>query len=156
MITLREETPSDIDAREALLDSCFGPERFEKTCERLREGRLPADHLALVAADGEEIVGSVRLWHVAAGPNRPALLLGPLAVDPARRSLGIGGKLMRSLWLPGSYDRERFLGIELAPGALDGARGLVSATGALEPKPDLAALAAAATRSDVGRWRRAA
>lgn len=190
MITLREETSSDIDAREALLDSCFGPERFEKTCERLREGRLPADHLALVAADGEEIVGSVRLWHVAAGPNRPALLLGPLAVDPARRSLGIGGKLMRSslgqakalghravllvgnapyygrfgfaakttgsLWLPGSYDRERFLGIELAPGALDGARGLVSATGALEPKPDLAALAAAATRSDVGRWRRAA
>ena len=90
MIEIREETLRDIDAREALLDACFGPARFQKTCERLREGRLPARGLALVAEQDGALIGTVRLWHVSAGPGRPALLLGPLAVDPARRSLGLG------------------------------------------------------------------
>jgi predicted N-acetyltransferase YhbS len=35
----------------------------------------------------------------------------------------------RSLHLPGPVDRHRFLGLELTPGALDGAEGLVSAAG---------------------------
>jgi predicted N-acetyltransferase YhbS len=160
---IREETPPDILAREALLDACFGDERFEKTCERLREGRLPAEHLSLVIEHDGALVGTVRLWHVSAGRNRPALLLGPIAVDPALQGLGLGGKLMRAalnraaalrhkavllvgdaryyerfgfsqeaikgLWLPGPYERERFLGLDLQPGALAGARGLVSATG---------------------------
>jgi predicted N-acetyltransferase YhbS len=39
-------------------------------------------------------VGTVRLWHVSAG-GRPALVLGPLAVDPACRELGIGAALMK-------------------------------------------------------------
>ncbi len=37
----------------------------------------------------------------------------------------------RSLHLPGPVDRARFLGLELTPGALDGAEGLVSAAGHL-------------------------
>ena len=36
-----------------------------------------------------------------------------------------------ALWLPGPYERDRFLALELEAGALDNARGLVSATGAL-------------------------
>jgi len=36
---------------------------------------------------------------------------------------------------------------ELDPGALDGAHGLISATGTLAPKPELAALIARADRS---------
>src|SRR5688572_31551921 len=94
MITIREESFHDVEAREALLDSCFGPTRFQKTCERLREGRKAADGLSLVIEQNGEIVGTVRLWHVCAGPNRPALMLGPLAVDPKLQSLGLGGKLM--------------------------------------------------------------
>ena len=43
------------------------------------------------------------------------------------------------LWLPGPFERERFLGLELAPGALAGARGLVSATGRVAEKPEVAA-----------------
>jgi predicted N-acetyltransferase YhbS len=35
----------------------------------------------------------------------------------------------RSLHLPGPVERARFLGLELTPGALDGAEGLVSAAG---------------------------
>ncbi|KFG70482.1 N-acetyltransferase [Microvirga sp. BSC39] len=183
MITIREETFHDVDAREALLDACFGPARFQKTCERLREGRLPADGLSLVIDRDGEIIGTVRLWHVSAGPNRPALMLGPIAIDPSVQSLGLGGKLMRealkragqlghkavllvgdapyyerfgfstektgSLWLPGPYERGRFLALELEEGSLDGARGLVSATGTLEQKPDLGALVAAAAQ---GAW----
>src|SRR5690606_18279880 len=58
-----------------------------------RAGRLPAAGLALVARDGDRVVGSVRLWNVSAG-GVPALLLGPLAADPALQGRGIGGGLM--------------------------------------------------------------
>ena len=183
MITIREETFHDVEPREALLDACFGPARFQKTCERLREGRMPADGLSLVIDRDGDVIGTVRLWHVSAGPNCPALMLGPIAIDPSVQSLGLGGKLMRealkragqlghkavllvgdapyyerfgfstektgSLWLPGPYERNRFLALELESGALHGARGLVSATSAFEQKPDLGALVAAAAH---GAW----
>jgi len=42
MVTIREEKFSDAVAREALLDEAYGADRFTKTSERLREGRLPA------------------------------------------------------------------------------------------------------------------
>jgi predicted N-acetyltransferase YhbS len=177
-IVLRDETVCDVEARETLLDACFGPDRFEKTSERLREGRLPADSLSLVVEQDGALIGTVRLWHVLAGPGRPALLLGPLAVDPLRQGLGIGSRLMREalrraadlghravllvgdapyyerfgfsaekaagLWLPGPFERGRFLARDLVPGALDGAFGLVSATGTPERAPDWAALLATA------------
>jgi predicted N-acetyltransferase YhbS len=44
----------------------------------------------------------------------------------------------RSLHLPGPVDRARFLGLELTPGALDGAEGLVAAAGILARGDDLA------------------
>ena len=173
MIAIRDESLIDAPVREALLDTCFGEERLRKTCERLREGRRPTDGLALVAEMDRRVIATVRLWHVGAGPGRPALMLGPIAVDPALQGLGVGAKLMRcaleraraqghaavllvgdapyyarfgfsaemtaDLRLPGPYERERFLAFELVPGALDGARGLVAATGAFGEKPDLAA-----------------
>lgn len=95
-LAIRDEAEADVPARERLLDDAFGACRFEKTSERLREGRLPAKGLSLVAERDGELVGTVRLWHVAAGPNRPALLLGPLAVDESLRGAGIGGTLMRA------------------------------------------------------------
>ena len=79
--------------REALLDACFGENRHGRTCQRLRDGRAPATGLALSAMREGKLVGTVRLWHVSAG-GRPALVLGPLAVDPACRELGIGAALM--------------------------------------------------------------
>src|SRR5262245_55490465 len=95
MITIRQERKSDAAEREAVLELAYGPVRFTKTSERLREGRLPADGLSLVAVEDDRIVGTVRLWHVTAGPGRPALLLGPLAVHPGCRSRGIGAALMQ-------------------------------------------------------------
>jgi predicted N-acetyltransferase YhbS len=176
MVTIRNELPADINARDDLLDRVWGPSRFHKTAERLREGRRPAAGLSLIAERDGQVVGTVRLWDVCAGPGRPAVLLGPLAVDEAARCRGIGGGLMRraiaaarrrkhramllvgdaayyerfgfsaqktgALWLPGPYERQRLLGVELAPGALDGAHGLVSATGQAAPAPSLDALIA--------------
>ncbi|MFZ3181289.1 MAG: GNAT family N-acetyltransferase, partial [Methylocystis silviterrae] len=46
---IRDEAPSDHAAREALLDDAFGPARFLKTCQRLRDGSAPAPGLALAA-----------------------------------------------------------------------------------------------------------
>src|SRR5262249_60707526 len=84
----RKERPAEAATRDALLDLAYGPARFAKTSERLREGRRP--ELALVAAEGRRVVGTVQLWRVSAGPDRPALLLGPLAGAPDRRKRGIG------------------------------------------------------------------
>jgi predicted N-acetyltransferase YhbS len=95
MLTIRNEKPSDAAAREALLDLAYGPARFGKPSQRLRARRRPAEGLALVAIEDGRLVGTVRLWEVAAGPARAALLLGPLAVDPDCRRRGIGAALMQ-------------------------------------------------------------
>ena len=94
MIHFDTEHPSDFTAREALLDRVMGRARVLKPSERLRRGRLPARGLALVARAGAKLVGTVRLWNVTAG-DTPALLLGPLAVDQAAQTEGIGSDLMR-------------------------------------------------------------
>ena len=188
MVTIREEKLVDVAARETLLDEAYGAARFAKTSERLREGRLPADGLSLVASDRGRIVGTVRLWNVSAGPGCDALLLGPLAVHPTQRNRGIGSALMRraiararlaghraiflvgdaayygrfgfaaastaELWMPGRFERDRLLALELAPAALAGARGLIAAPGRAEPKPDLNALIATASGDRLARPRR--
>ena len=94
MTTIDLERAGDGPAREALLDRAMGFERFLKPSQLLRDGRLPADGLSLVARDGGRLVGSVRLWNVLAG-GRPALLLGPLAVATEHQGRRVGSRLMR-------------------------------------------------------------
>jgi predicted N-acetyltransferase YhbS len=93
MVRLVIERPDHAPAVERLIDAGFGEARWHKTCQRLRDGRTPVEALSLVALDREQLVGTVRLWTVKAGRRR-ALLLGPLAVDPARRDEGIGAALV--------------------------------------------------------------
>ena len=90
---IRGERASDVAAREALLDACFGDNRHMRTCQRLRDGRAPAEGLSLSAVAQGRLVGTVRLWHVSAG-GIPALMLGPLAVEASSRQLGVGAALM--------------------------------------------------------------
>ncbi|HTE96813.1 MAG TPA: N-acetyltransferase [Bradyrhizobium sp.] len=225
---IRSERASDVVAREALLDACFGENRHMRTCQRLRDGRAPAEGLALSAVrqgllsrirsshrlphdrertsnsigtaedskcacggcfgnspedtcrggvgnfrNATRLVGTLRLWHVSAGGVR-ALVLGPLAVDPSCRELGVGAALMNhalaaakarghgavvllgdapyyarfgftaektgELSLPGPFERDRLLGLELREGALDGAWGMIAPAGpaARQSKPRLA------------------
>ena len=93
-MTIRPEGRRDVAAREALLDAAFGDARFARTAERLREGRLPANGLSFVACGAAGLIGTVRLWNISAGPGRPALLLGPLAVAPHARNRGVGAALV--------------------------------------------------------------
>lgn len=95
MIRIDNELHTDADAREALLDAAFGPARFEKTCQRLRDGRLPAEGLSFAAKENGEVIGTLRFWHISAGPGRRALLLGPLAIARSHEGRGIGGGLMK-------------------------------------------------------------
>ncbi len=94
-LAIRQEARADAACREALLDAAFGAARFTKTSERLRDGRKPARGLALSATLDGEFAGTLRLWNINAG-GVDALLLGPLAVGVAHRSLGIGAALMRA------------------------------------------------------------
>jgi predicted N-acetyltransferase YhbS len=164
---IRSERASDVAAREALLDACFGASRQARTCQRLRDGRAPAQGFALSAVSQGRLVGTVRLWHVSAG-GAPALVLGPLAVDPSCRKLGIGAALVNhalaaasraghgavlllgdasyyarfgfsalktgELALPGPFERDRLLGLELREGVLDGASGMIVPTGMAKPQ----------------------
>lgn len=92
MIQFVDERHEHAPAIERLLDVAFGEERWHKTCQRLRDGQAPLAGLSLVALDRDALVGTVRLWPVLAGRRR-ALLLGPLAVDPAYRDQGVGARL---------------------------------------------------------------
>ncbi|WP_438277139.1 GNAT family N-acetyltransferase [Nitrobacter sp.] len=173
---VRAERASDVAAREALLDASFGEGRHARTCQRLREGRKPAEGLAFTATRQGTLIGTVRLWHINAG-SAPALVLGPLAVDASCRGLGVGAALMTralgvartrghgavillgdapyysrfgfsalgtgSLSLPGPFERDRLLALELRAGALEGASGLIKATGVI----------AAGARKDYARRR---
>src|SRR5262249_9091951 len=92
MVTVRKERPAEAATRDALLDLAYGPARFAERWERRGGGGRREG--ARVPAEGRRIVGTVQLWQVPAGPDRPALLLGPLAVTPDRRKRGIGSTLV--------------------------------------------------------------
>ncbi len=80
---------------EPLLDRCFGFDRHHKTVYRLREGVPPTDKLSFVAlAPDGGLLGSLRFWPIRIGAAA-AILLGPLAVEPALQGAGIGRGLLR-------------------------------------------------------------
>jgi predicted N-acetyltransferase YhbS len=141
------EAPADAAAVEALVLAAFGPGRFAKTAERLREASRVA--AAFVMREDGRIVGSVRLWSILIG-EAPALFLGPIAVAADSRRAGMGAELVAAcvayakteglgvllvgdapyfgrfgfgpapdLRLPGPVDRRRVLWLGDAPAAGD-------------------------------------
>lgn len=106
-IEFEQEQPQHQIAIENLLDKAFGPGRFAKTAERLREGNHPVKELCMVVFEGAELRASVKFWPIILGKTE-ALLLGPLAVDPDHRGRGIGLALMRE-----TLNRAKAMGHEL-------------------------------------------
>ena len=95
MLTISPEGPQDGPQIEALLDLAFGPDRQRKTSYRYRDDIPPVADLCYVARAGATLVGAIRYWPIRLD-DRPALLLGPLAIDPARQGQGIGRALTRA------------------------------------------------------------
>lgn len=90
---LPEEPAHDAEI-EAINAEAFGPGRFARAAYRIREGGPHERALSFVAMNDGAVIASVRMTRVAAGGGR-ALLLGPLAVRPDYKNLGIGRKLVR-------------------------------------------------------------
>jgi predicted N-acetyltransferase YhbS len=88
-LTILHETPADGHAIERLHERTFGPGRYAKTAYRLREQVAYCLDLSFTARVGTLLVGSVRLTRISIG-GTPALLLGPLTVEPPFRERGIG------------------------------------------------------------------
>lgn len=98
---IRPETAA-LDVRiNELADRAFGPGRFVKTAERLREDSAPIADLSFVALQGERILGSVRMWPIfvydgESNHYEPLVFLGPIVVDQLYRGQGIGKALIHA------------------------------------------------------------
>ena len=92
-LTILPETADDVVPIERLHERTFGPGRYAKSAYRLREDIGHRLDLSFTARIGTLLIGSVRLSPIRIGENK-ALLLGPLAVDPAFRERGVGYALM--------------------------------------------------------------
>jgi predicted N-acetyltransferase YhbS len=88
-------TDDDADPIERLNERVFGPGRFARTAYRIRETTAADPALSFVARVGTLLVGATTMTPIAIGVA-PALLLGPLIVEPVFRSQGIGEALVKS------------------------------------------------------------
>ena len=92
-VRILRERSGDVAAIDALVLAAFGPGRFAKTAERLREAAALA--AGFCAFEGERLIGSVRLWSITVGAAR-SVFLGPIAVDVASRRGGLGAELVQA------------------------------------------------------------
>jgi predicted N-acetyltransferase YhbS len=91
-LTVLPETDADALPIERLHERTFGPGRFARTSYRIRE-RVPHRlDLSFTARIGTLLVGSVRQTPIRIGET-PALLLGPVTIEPPFRGRGIGRAL---------------------------------------------------------------
>jgi predicted N-acetyltransferase YhbS len=94
----------------------LGPLAVDDTCRGLGVGAALTDRaLAIAKARGHGAV----------------ILLGDA---PYYIRFGFSPEKTGELSLPGPFERDRLLGLELCDGALDGAWGMIAATGAPLPK----------------------
>lgn len=139
--------PEGLDAQIiALTDRAFGPGRYVKTAERLREGCKPLADMSFVAHQGDRVIASVRMWPIVIRNDNGACdaiaFLGPIVVDDAFRGGGLGKRLiglstdaakaadLRAVLLVGDADYFASLGFERAvgirmPGPVDPRRVLI-------------------------------
>jgi predicted N-acetyltransferase YhbS len=92
-LTILPESADDAQPIERLHERTFGPGRYARTAYRIREGVTHNLDLSFTARIGTLLVGSVRLSPIHIGET-PALLLGPLTVEPPFRDRGIGLSLI--------------------------------------------------------------
>ena len=92
-LVLVNETPAHGAEIEALLNRAFGPGRFAKSSERVREFADFVADLSFCAVEAGRVIGTVRMWRVACG-HQPVVFLGPIAVEETDRRHGLGAMLV--------------------------------------------------------------
>ena len=93
-ITMRPVAPADLAAIRDLHARAFGPGRFARTAHRIREGTGEFSPFCRVCLIDGQLVAAVRFTQIVVGGRDGALLLGPLAVDPAVANRGHGRGLV--------------------------------------------------------------
>jgi putative acetyltransferase len=95
-IGYRNEAEADHAAVETIVSAAFGRRDEARIVDRLRG--TPAAVLSMVADRSGEIVGHVLFSRVSIVPSSgaDACALGPVAVQPAEQSAGIGSALIRA------------------------------------------------------------
>jgi predicted N-acetyltransferase YhbS len=93
LVFLTEDASHDA-AIDLINEEAFGPGRFVRSSERVREQGPHDRRLSFVGSDHGEIIASVRMTPIHAG-STSGHLLGPLAVRPSHKNLGIGRELVR-------------------------------------------------------------
>ncbi|MDB5462193.1 MAG: acetyltransferase, family [Phenylobacterium sp.] len=98
VLVLQSERPQDGPLVDALVDRAFGPGRFTKVSERVREFATFAPELSMCAwtpdaREGGRLLGCARMWRVRVG-GRPVMFLGPFAVEQGERNAGFGARLI--------------------------------------------------------------
>jgi len=107
-LTILPETADDAMPIERLHERTFGPGRYAKSAYRLRERMGHRFNLSFTARIGTLLIGSVRLSPICIGKAK-ALLLGPLAVDPAFRERGVGYTLIERALAEAKADGHRLV-----------------------------------------------
>ena len=93
LVYLTEDASHDA-VIELINEEAFGPGRFARAAARIREQGPHDRSLSFICADDGETIASVRMTPVTAGGVK-GHLLGPLAVRPSHKNLGIGRELVR-------------------------------------------------------------
>lgn len=93
-IQSEEECSVPEDLILGLVARALGKNWTTKSSHQLRIGREPIKDLSLVAFLEGDLVGTVRLWPIVAGTAGPALLLGPLAIEPKLHGMGLGKAML--------------------------------------------------------------
>ena len=92
-LILQAERPQDGPAVDALIERAFGPGRYAKASERVREFATFAPEMSVCAWSGDRLLGCARMWHVRVGGRR-VMFLGPFAVEQGERNAGFGARLI--------------------------------------------------------------
>jgi predicted N-acetyltransferase YhbS len=92
-LVIQSEQPQDGPLVDALVDRAFGPGRFTKVSERVREFATFAPELSMCAWADDRLLGCARMWRVCVG-GRPVVFLGPFAVEQGERNAGFGARLI--------------------------------------------------------------
>ena len=97
MMTIRSETPEDVDSIRHVNEQAFGQKEEAELVEKLRN--RAALTLSLVAVQNNKVVGHIAFSPVvidSGSSSFEAITLAPMAVLPAYQRQGIGGQLVRA------------------------------------------------------------